>query len=368
MSLFERMLARSRLRDARQRLSQEPSPQTYAALAEEHARAGDMESVLQVCAEGLDLFPEEPALERLAQRARQLSQEGRLRELSREIREAPRPALYREMCEILLESGRWTRAEEVAGEWYLQCDDPAALLTQARACAERFFADRGREEGRRAWELLDRFEKEAPLDERALRLRARLASAVGSWSDAIRAVIHLLEILPGDRPLEARFRALSTMPGGAKSFEQGLRELEKTGRFAEEVESTGPLREDSSTAIRPLLKELGTGDGVQAALYTRGSTALVQGLKGATAERTARAVREVVQHSRTTARRLGIGQGVEIQLEGEFGMLLVVAGEEASAGLWQRGNANDQQRRALAALVSGNLPTGEVGGTEVEIG
>lgn len=367
MSFFERMLARSRLRDARQRLSQEPSPQTYAALAEEHARTGDMESVLQVCAEGLDLFAEDPGLGRLAQRARQLSQEGRLRELSREIREAPRPALYREMCEILLETGRWTRAEEVAGEWYLACDDPAALLTQARACAERFFADRGREEGRRAWELLDRFDQEAPFDERALRLRARLASAVGSWADAIRAVIHLLELLPGDRPLEARFRALSTMPGGARSFEQGLRELEKTGRFAEEVEPSGPLRDDSSTAIRPLLKELGAGEGVHASLYTRGSTALVQGLKGATAERTARSVREVVQHSRTTARRLGIGQGTEIQLEGEFGILLVVAGEEASAGLWQVGSASDQQRRALARLVSGNLPTGEASATEVHL-
>jgi len=362
MSLFERMLARSRLRDARQRLAADPSPQCYASLAEEHARAGDMEAVLQVCEEGLDLYPSDPALERLAARARQLALEGRLRELSREIREAPRPALYREMSEILIETGRLRRAEEVAAEWYEQCDDPGALLTSALACAERFFADRGREEGRRAWELLDRFDQEAPFDEGALRLRARLASSVGSWGDAIRAVMQLLEVNPGDRALEARFRTLSTLPGGVGSFEQGLRELEKTGRFAEEGQPAEPVPDtESATAIRPLLKELGSGEHVEATLYTRGSTALVQGMKGATAERTARAVREVVQVSRTTARRLGIGQGLEVQLEGDFGTLLVASGEDGSAALWQRGAVTEAQHKELAALVKRSLAVPEGG-------
>jgi tetratricopeptide (TPR) repeat protein len=353
MSLFERMLSRSRLRDARQRVAADPSPLTYAALAEEHARAGDMESVLQVCQEGLELFPDDPGLERLATRSRQLAQEGRLRELSREIREAPRPALYRELCGLLVETRRWRRAEEAAAEWYRQCDDPAALLAHARACAERFFADRGREEGRRAWELLDRFDQEAPVDEQALRLRARLASAVGSWSDAIGAVIQLLELHPGDRALEARFRALSTRPGGASSFERGLRELEKTGRFADEDEREEQAVEaHSATAIRPLLKELGASEGVSAALFTRGSTALVQGLRGATAERTARAVREVVQASRTTARRLGLGRGVEVQLEGDFGVLLVAHGDDGCAALWHEGPVNEGHQRSLSALVT----------------
>jgi tetratricopeptide (TPR) repeat protein len=353
MSLLERILSRSRLRDARQRLAADPSPQSYAALAEEHARAGDMQNVLQVCDEGLELYPDDPALERLATRARQLTQEGRLRELTREIREAPRPALYREMSELLIDTHRYRRAEEVAADWYRQCDDPAALLNHARACAERFFADRGREEGRRAWELLDLFDQEVSVDEQALRLRVRLASAVGSWGDAIRAVIQLLEIRPGDRALEARFRALSTLPGGVPSFERGLRELEKTGRFADEDQpEEGETEAQTATAIRPLLKELGGSEGALAALFTRGSTALVQGLKGATAERTARAVREVVHASRTTARRLGLGQGIEVQLEGDFGTLLVAYGDDGTAALWNRDPVNETHQRSLAALVT----------------
>jgi hypothetical protein len=359
------MLARTRLRDARQRLAADPSPQNYAALAEEHARAGDMEAVLQICEEGLDQFPDDGALQRLATRSRQLALEGRVRELAREIREAPRPALYREMCDLLLETGRYLRVEELSAEWYERCDDPTALFYGARACAERFCSDRSREDGRRAWELLDRFEREAQAEERSLRLRLRLASAVGSWGDGIRATMQLLEMFPGDRALESRFRTLSTLPGGVASFEQGLRELEKTGRFADEDQDAEPPAEPASTAtIRPLLKELGGGEGVEAALYTRGSTALVQGLKGATAERTARAVREVVLASRTAARRLGIGQGTEIQIEGDFGLLLVAAGVDGSAALWSRGPLTEAFQRDLAALVSRSTATVDGGPRE----
>lgn len=360
MSLFERLLSRSRLRQARQRLASEATPQSYAALAEEHARAGDMDSVLQVCEEGLELFPEDRGLERLATRARQLALEGRMRELSREIREAPRAALYREMCEILLETGRFRRAEEVAAEWYERCEDASALLTSAHACAQRFFVDRSRDEGRRAWDMLGRFERESPPDERSLHLRARLASAVGCWGDAIRAVTQLLELHPGNRVLEARFRMLSTLPDRVESFEQGLRELEKTGRFADEgQDGEGTVDAGHATAIRPILKDLGRADGVEAALFTRGSTALVQGLKGATAERTARAVRDVVQASRTTARRLGIGQGLEVLLEGDFGVLLIASSTDGSAALWQRDPVTEVHQRELAALISRSGSAGE---------
>ena len=52
--------------------------------------------------------------------------------------------------------------------------------------------------------------------------------------------------------------------------------------------------DSANLAVRPILQKLGAETSVRAALYLRGGTALVQGPHGATADRTARAVREVV--------------------------------------------------------------------------
>jgi len=106
----------------------------------------------------------------------------------------------------------------------------------------------------------------------------------------------------------------------------------------------------ASGSIRPLLQALACEPGVQAALYARGATALVQGPKGATAERTARSVREVVLKSRTAARRLGLGQVQEVQLEGEFGTLLIAPGELGAGAVWCAGSA--LPREALFDLVA----------------
>src|SRR6185436_44859 len=95
--------------------------------------------------------------------------------------------------------------------------------------------------------------------------------------------------------------------------------------------------EGSGAAVRPMLQSLVRESGVQAAFYVRGGTALVQGPKGATAERTARGVREIVQSCRSAARRLGLGQAQEARLEGSFGTLLVAPGELGSGALWCTG-------------------------------
>jgi tetratricopeptide (TPR) repeat protein len=361
VSLIDRWLARPRLRSARQKLAEESSARNYLALAQEHARLGEMLDVQRVCDEGLSLFPGHVELGRLHERARALVSEDRTRALTRELREAPRPGLFRELAELLLSMGRIERAEEVAAEWFAHCGEGAAQLMRARARYQRYLVDRRREDAKLVLELCDAAEKLLPRDEAPLRLRLELCSAIGAWRDARRAVSQLLEQAPGDSVLEARFRALNGLVDHAPTIDVALRDVERSGKLVSEerarrpvVSAGGPTR-----SIRPLLKELAGGPNVQAAIFERGATALVQGPKGATAERTARAVREIVQKSRSTARRLGAGAPQSIEIEGDFGCVMIAPDEAGSAALWStRSSLTAAQRQALFELVGAGLDEG----------
>jgi tetratricopeptide (TPR) repeat protein len=364
MSLMKRLLSSGRLREARQQLSDDPSATRYLALAGEHARLGEMESALRVCREGLGLHPGHSELARMADRALALEQEGRTRELTRELREAPRPAVWRELCEHLLNAGRVDRAEECAQEWYKATGDGQAQLVRAQARLERYFADRRRDDGRLALELLDSSEKLLPRDARPLRLRLALMSRIGAWKEARYVVSQLLELEPGDPVLEARFRTLSSLADKAPSLDQALRDVERTGRLTDEepqsessLDPTGE-RALAAPAIRPRLQKLAHEPGIQAAIFVRGATALVQGPRGATAERLARGVREIVHRSRTAARRLGLGQPLELTLEGSFGELFVVPGDPSTCASWSSRTVLERQRRELHDL-SGSLGSSE---------
>lgn len=357
MSFVRRLFSSSRLRELRQELAESPSPKTYSALAAEHARLGEMPEAERVAREGLELFPNNVELLRMAERSRALEAEGRTRELYRQLREAPRAAVWRELCEILMSSGRHARAEECAQEWFNATGDGHAQLIRAQARCERFFTDRRRDDARMALEWIDSAEKLLVRDPRPVRLRLNLYSRVGAWKDARRAVAQLLELEPGDAVLEAKFRSLETHTEAPLTLEQALREVEKSGRLVDEETSAheGPT---ATGEIRPVLKRMCGEPGVRGAVYVRGSTALVQGPRGATAERTARAVREVVQKSRTAARRLGLGQAYEVVLEGDFGNLQVVPGELGAAAIWSSRPLSARQRQELIDLtaLSGDAP------------
>jgi predicted regulator of Ras-like GTPase activity (Roadblock/LC7/MglB family) len=350
MSLIQRMLAQPRIKAARHRLVHEPSARNFVQLASEHARLGEMDDVLRVCEEALQLHPGNPELMRMYDRGRALRREDRTRELSRELREAPRPGIYRELCEVLLEAGRVERSEECALEWFTQTGDGQAQLARAQARLQRFLTDRRREDGRLVCELLDSAEQMLPRDVRPLRMRLQLFTAIGAWRDARRVISQLLELEPGEPSLEARFRTLNAMAETAPAFDVALREVERTGHLADEEKSSTPLA-STSISIRPMLQELAAQSGVHAAMFQRGATALIQGKKGATAERTARAIRDVVSKSCTAARRLGLGQALEIELEGDFGRVVIVPTEVGSAALWSSAAITERQRAELLELV-----------------
>jgi len=361
MKILQGWFASGRVRAAKKRLAENPTARRYAELAQELALLKDLDKALKVLEEGIAAFPGDAELRRSSNMFRQLALEDRTRALARELETAPRPALWREMCEMLLDAGRLARAEEAAAQWYQHTRDGEAQYYRARARAERFFADRRRDDGRMAYELTDAAQKLMEGDPRPLDLRALIAARAGAWGEARRDLAKLLEIVPGDPGFEARFRKAIAMFEGPKTIDQAFRDVERSGRLADEPRDRDPKApaadsveaKDPETApsrARPLLQQIARIPGVQAAFYLRGSTALVQGPKGPTAERTVRSVREILNLSRSAARRLGLGHAAEVRLEGDHGTLLLLPGEVGSGALWVNGDMNRRHEDAVRDL------------------
>ena len=81
----------------------------------------------------------------------------------------------------------------------------------ARVHAERFFSDRRKDDGSRAFELAMEANSQLRNDPRPLQLQLELTSRTGAWQEARKIIARLLEIMPGDpdlADLSARARAL----------------------------------------------------------------------------------------------------------------------------------------------------------------
>jgi tetratricopeptide (TPR) repeat protein len=359
MRLIQRWLASGKVRSASRRLADDPNARHYAELAQLYALQGALNDALEVATEGLRAYPKDSELRRLFDRTRQMLREGRTRELTQELAKNPRPAVWRELIELMLEDGRVPKAEEFASSWFQATQSAEAVYWRARARSERYFIDRHREDGRVALELAQSAREAMPNDERPLRLMLEVLCRVGAWSDARRVLARLLELCPGDPYLEARFRTVASLISRSKDLEACLRDVERTGRFADESEeNAGSAPQNAGLTVRPLLQALTREKGVLASFYVRGATALVQGPRGYTAERTARGVGEILSASRAAGRKLGLGQALEVRLEGSFGSLVLSPSEMGAGAVWIEGtqlsHKLEQGLQDLASLTSVN--------------
>lgn len=355
MSLLSRITSRKRVRDAARQLALDPCAANYVALAHEHVVAGNTQEVLRVCTEGLQIHVGNAELTRLAERARTLQLDSRLRTLQEDLNVSPRPALWKEMCDILLQTGRVLRAEETAEAWFKATRDGESVYYRARCRGELFFSERRAADGRVAYELAEQAAQELAGDVRPLQLQFEVARRCGAWHDARTAIARLLELMPGNPDLESRFRSVLANCTNARTLDAALAEVERTGRFADDApENAAP---SAHVAVRPALQRLGAEPDVHAVVFLRGGTALVQGPHGATADRTARMVREIVQKTRTSARRMSLGRPLEVQVEGDFGAFHLIPGEHGAAAIWCRGTAKRQYLDELQKL------TGVAGGS-----
>ncbi len=347
--MFDRILSKGRARNLAKRLVSEPTVENYLALAQSYVAAGQLSEVTRVCDEALGLHTGCVDLQRMKQRAQALAREDRVRELQRQLKQSPRPALYKELCETLLAAGRLSRAEDVATEWYETSKDDEALYLHGAVRAERYFADRRRDDARLALERFETFKRAHPSDARPLRAQLAIYSRCGAWNEARTTLARLLELFPGEPALEARFRTVASLAEKSKGLDPALREVERTGRFVDDESESE--RGDSALSLRPMLQKIAEREGVTGAFYVRGGTALVQGPRGASAERYARGVREIVSTARGAARRLGLGTPTDVQVEGDFGSLCIRPGSVGAAALWVEGRPNQRTEEALEMLM-----------------
>jgi tetratricopeptide (TPR) repeat protein len=355
MKLLNRLLFFGRVRRAKRALAADPTPRNYLVLAQQYALAGSTGDAQRVCVEGLAAFPENIQLSRYLQRAKRTEREARLSELHRELAVAPRPALWRELCEILIESDELARAEEELKRWLERAHDPEARYLLARVALTRFYADRGRTQGRAALAALDEAIEHLPHDMRPLRAKLDFLTRIGAWQEARDCAARCLSVEPGTLELEGRYRTLSARAEGAPTVERALHDVERSGRLPGES-GEGDARATAGS-VQALLRELAAQPDVQAVLYVRGATALVQGPKGATAERTARSVQSILTSSRSAARRLGLGQVFQVQLEGAFGTLSIAPGEQDAGAILCSGPLGRAREEALLGMAGLNAAT-----------
>jgi tetratricopeptide (TPR) repeat protein len=355
MNLFQRLLSIGRIRQARRALAANPSPRGYLALAQLYTVVGRITDAQRVCVEGRAAFPDNMQLARFHKRTRRAEREASIARLRRELAEAPRAGLWRELVEVLIDSDELTRAEVELGRWLERDQDAEAHYLLARVRMARFFADRGRDQGRLALASIEEAIRLLPGDARPLRARLEFLSRIGAWKDAADAAGKLLALEPGALELEGRYRTLSARAAEAPTVERALHFVEQTGQLADDSCASEPARRRGN--VQPLLHELAKDPEVQAALYVRGATALIQGLKGATAERTARAVQAVLGGSRSASRRLGLGQVFQVQLEGHFGTLSIAPGENDAGAILTRGALGRTREEALLSMAGMNAVT-----------
>lgn len=339
---------RRRVRRASRAVSRDGSAANYVALAREYAAVGQHEEVIRTCREGLDLHPESGELQRIARGARTEHQRVRTAALRKELSAAPRAALHRELCELLLEAGDAQGALETAQRWRRRSQEPEAIYFVAAAHAEFFFDGRRSHDGMAAFQSADECARALPRDKRPLRLQFEIARRCGAWEDARRALARLLELMPGNPLLEARFRRVLANCAHSKPLQRALVDVERSGHFVDDEPEEGGAFDRES--LRPALKRLASLPEVHVAFFLRGNTALVQGARGPTADRTARAVREVLQVSQASARRMALGRALEVRVEGAFGALTLKPGSLGASAAWTSHPPRGEVRTLLDEL------------------
>ncbi len=325
------------------------TPELAARRARKVVMSGDHAAALSICREALERFPGDGALQKMLVSIRQAERDARRSRLQAELEVAPRAEAYRELCELMLKRGEAAATLEFVGRWRQIDDSGEPLYFEAAAFGELYFSNHLSRDGMRAFQLAAEAGKLRKDDPRPFRLQFEIARRCGAWEDARIALARLLDIMPGNRLIEGRFRGVIANCASSRSLSKALADVERTGRFlGDEIETGDGLDRDQ---VRPGLVELAGRDDVHLAVFLRGNTALVQGAQGASADRSARAVRDVVSVTRSASRKLLLGTPRELRCEGSAGSLFLKAGESGTAAVWAARNLTGRSSRLMDELV-----------------
>lgn len=325
------------------------TPEAAARRVRKVSVAGDPAAALELCRDALDRFPGDHTLQRLLVSVRQAERRARVARLTDELEKEPNPQAFRELCELMLKRGEAAATLEYVGRWRQIDDSGEPLYFEAAAFGELYFGNHLSRDGMRAFQLAAEAGKLRRDDPRPFRLQFEIARRCGAWEDARIALARLLDIMPGNRLIEGRFRGVMANCASSRSLSKALADVERTGRFlGDEIDAGGGLDRES---IRPGLLELAGRDDVHVAFFLRGNTALVQGAQGTTADRSARAVRDVLSATRSSSRKLQLGAPKELRCEGSGGSLFLKTAEGGTAAVWAARSLTGTSSRMMDELV-----------------
>lgn len=307
-------------------------PEGYARRARKLMRTSAWDAAAAACRDGLERFQGDPQLQDLARQINQREEVSRHAALWAEVEGDPTPEAFRELCELMFKRGDAAGTLALFDRWRAVDATGEPLYYEAAAFGEAFFGSYLSRDGLRAFELATEAGKRLREDTRPLRLQFEIARRCGAWEDARSALVSLLELMPGNRVVEGRLRSVTTNCATSRSLSKGLADVERVGRFlGDEASPEGRVDRD---AVRPGLQELAARADVNVAFYLSGSTALVQGAQGRAADRSARAVRDILSSTRSSSRKLLLGAPKEIRCEGSAGSLVIGSGSGGAAAVW----------------------------------
>jgi hypothetical protein len=353
VSILGRIFRGQRHRSAARLVALDPSAENYLALARESVVSGEHNRVEAICHEALDLHPGHSELVQMARRAARMRLDARVRDLEADLLVGARPALWSELFDAHMEAGRFSRASDVARRWGKAGGGGEALHLESCGALGAFFGGGVREDGQLAWDLGQRAAEAMPRDPRPLESLVALTGRVGAHAERRTLLARLLELCPGKPELEAAFRESSQQSDSAPGFVQALADSTRRGALDQEprgvqsVEQTKPTR---GRSVRGLLKNIARREGVHCATYQQGGTALVQGLSGPVADRTARAIRESVRKTRELTTRVGLGPMTSLTVEGAHGTLVMSSGTLGLGAAWCEGDPPEELVRDLGRL------------------
>lgn len=332
-------------------LDRASTPEAAARRVRKLAGGGDYSDALGICQAALERFPEDRSLQRLSRDVRLAERETRRTLLMAELESNPSPEGYRELFDLMLKRGEAAATLDLAGRWRQIDASGEPLYYEAAAFSELFFGNHLSRDGLRAFQLATEAGKIRRDDPRPFRLQFEIARRCGAWEDARIALARLLDLMPGNRLIEGRFRGVIANCANSRSLSKAIADVERTGRFIDDdLDTDGTLDRD---LIRPGLQELAARDDVHVAFFLRGNTALVQGATGSAADRSARAVRDVLSMTRSSSRKLLLGTPLEVRCEGTGGSLVLKAGGEGTAAVWAARSLTETSSRLMFDLSSG---------------
>jgi predicted regulator of Ras-like GTPase activity (Roadblock/LC7/MglB family) len=142
VSLVQRLKRWSELARLRKRVRRDPTPASYAELAERLIALDESEEAVRVASVGLELFPAADRLAHVALYVRKTRMSGEIRRLRDDVQRRPTPLAFSQLARIYRELGSHDEALAVAQ----QCTErfplnEAAYLVQGEIRLERFRRD-----------------------------------------------------------------------------------------------------------------------------------------------------------------------------------------------------------------------------------